>query len=47
MITSKDNLLIFGGIHDITWELDDLFAFNLNKMEWRAVDEDSARRKDT
>lgn len=24
-------LYVFGGIHDITWELDDLHIYNLNK----------------
>ncbi|CAD8196965.1 unnamed protein product [Paramecium pentaurelia] len=46
MLVHDDKIIIFGGIHDITWELDDLFVFNLKKMEWISVDEDSARRKD-
>mgnify|MGYP001808047374 CR=1 FL=1 len=46
MLAHDEKLIIFGGINDITWELDDLFIFNLKKMEWISVDEDSARRKD-
>lgn len=46
MLAHDDKIIIFGGIHDITWELDDLYVFNLKKMEWVSVDEDSARKKD-
>ncbi|EAR97403.2 kelch motif protein (macronuclear) [Tetrahymena thermophila SB210] len=41
-----DYLILFGGIHDVTWELDDLYVFDLRNSRWLVVDEDSARRKD-
>jgi hypothetical protein len=41
-----NHLIVFGGIHDITWELDDMFIFNIEKSEWILVDDDSSRRKD-
>ena len=37
-------LVLFGGIHDITWELDDMYMFDIETQEWALVDEDS--RKD-
>lgn len=39
-------LMLFGGIHDITWELDDLYSFNISKQVWELIDEDSSRRKE-
>jgi N-acetylneuraminic acid mutarotase len=39
-------LILFGGIHDITWELDDLWAFETSKNKWRMIYEDTARRRD-
>lgn len=41
-----NKLILFGGIHDITWELDDLYAFNVASQEWELIDEDSSRRKE-
>lgn len=41
-----DSIFLFGGIHDVTWELDDLFAFDLTNNTWRMIEDDSARRKD-
>ena len=29
LITYQNKLILFGGIHDVTWELDDLHYFNL------------------
>jgi hypothetical protein len=29
-----DKFVIFGGIHDITWELDDLFVFDVKNNTW-------------
>lgn len=31
----NDKLVLFGGIHDITWELDDLWIFDLAIGSWR------------
>jgi hypothetical protein len=39
-------LIVFGGLYDITWELDDLFLFDIKKLEWVMVDDDSSRRKE-
>lgn len=36
---------MFGGIHDITWELDDLHIFDIKSGEWVVLEIDSARKK--
>lgn len=33
----NDKLYVFGGIHDITWELDDLHIYNLVKKSWTTL----------
>lgn len=40
----KDRLFVFGGIHDITWELDDLHIYNLSKKSWTTLEQDSPRK---
>ena len=30
----QDRLYVFGGIHDITWELDDLHIYDLKVLVW-------------
>lgn len=30
LINFANKLILFGGIHDVTWELDDLYVFNLD-----------------
>ena len=42
----NDHLVLFGGIHDITWELDDLWVFDIKNNRWRLIYEDTTRRKD-
>ena len=32
---------MFGGIHDITYELNDLHIFDLKTRQWYTVDEDN------
>lgn len=54
-VTFYDNkLYIFGGIHEVTWELDDLHIYDLKvsyqitqSNEWTTLEVDSARRRDT
>lgn len=41
---SIDRLYVFGGIHDITWELDDLHIYNLVKKNWTTLEQDSPRK---
>ncbi len=36
----KDRMLIFGGIYEITKELNDLLAFDFSKGEWSTVFEE-------
>jgi hypothetical protein len=38
--------VLFGGIHDITWELDDLWVYEIKAGRWRMVCEDTTRRKE-
>ena len=33
----NNRLYVFGGIHDITWELDDLHIYNLIKKSWTTL----------
>lgn len=40
----EGNLYVFGGIHDITWELDDLHIYNLNSQKWTTLEHDSPRK---
>jgi N-acetylneuraminic acid mutarotase len=40
----EDKLFVFGGIHDITWELDDLHIYNLVKKAWTTLEQDSPRK---
>jgi len=37
-------LYVFGGIHDITWELDDLHIYNLKNKKWITLEQDSPRK---
>lgn len=39
-------LYVFGGIHDITWELDDLHIYILAKGKWITLEQDSPRKID-
>ena len=45
MVSNGENLVIFGGIHNITWELDDLYVFDIKNNNWTMIDSDS-RKKD-
>lgn len=38
-------LFLYGGIHDITWELDDLHIYDIGRKEWNVLETDSARKK--
>lgn len=40
----EGNLYVFGGIHDITWELDDLHIYNINSHKWATLEHDSPRK---
>lgn len=42
---NNDKLILFGGIYDITWELDDCFLFDTKTNEWIVIDQDQARKK--
>lgn len=39
-------LLVFGGIHDITWELDDLHIYDIKTGHWTTLEQDSPRKLD-
>ena len=45
LINFENKLVLFGGIHDVTWELDDLYVFNLHTSEWEVINSDSSRRE--
>lgn len=34
LLTYKDKLLLFGGIHDITHEKNDMYIFNTRTKKW-------------
>ena len=40
----NEKLYVFGGIHDITWELDDLHIYNLKTERWTTLEQDSPRK---
>ena len=40
----EGKLYVFGGIHDITWELDDLHIYHLEKKKWTTLEQDSPRK---
>lgn len=52
-LTSHDgSIYLFGGIHEVTWELDDLNIYvpkvavlDIQMNNWRTIDIDSPRRK--
>ncbi|CAD8149025.1 unnamed protein product [Paramecium pentaurelia] len=46
LISYQNNLILFGGIHDVTWELDDLHCFNLDLKEWKTINFDTSRRQE-
>jgi len=36
---------LFGGIHDITWELDDIYTFDIFNKTWTLISADSINDK--
>ncbi|CAD8046545.1 unnamed protein product [Paramecium primaurelia] len=46
LIVHENQLILFGGIHDITWELDDLLTYQINNKEWKTINQDTSRRKE-
>ncbi|EWS72392.1 UDP-glucose/GDP-mannose dehydrogenase family, NAD-binding domain protein (macronuclear) [Tetrahymena thermophila SB210] len=46
LFSTQDQIVLLGGIHDITWELDDLCIFDTQSQIWTIVDQDSARRRE-
>jgi len=40
----QEKLYMFGGIHDITWELDDLHIYDLKANKWTTLEQDSPRK---
>lgn len=40
----QGKLYVFGGIHDITWELDDLHIYNIKQGKWTTLEHDSPRK---
>ncbi|CAK56009.1 unnamed protein product (macronuclear) [Paramecium tetraurelia] len=46
LISYQNKLILFGGIHDVTWELDDLHSFNVDIQKWKTINADTSRRKE-
>lgn len=44
MLSYQDKLILFGGIHDIAHEKDDIFVFSCSEEKWKQIDEDSRRQ---
>ena len=38
-------VLMYGGLHEVTWELDDLHLYDIKAEEWKILEIDSARKK--
>lgn len=45
MIEIKGKIIVFGGIHEVTYELNDTWCFDLQKGGWINLDEDTSHRK--
>ena len=45
LCNNGNKLLMFGGIHDITWELDDLWEYNLDTLKWWSIEDDSRKNE--
>ncbi|KAM3130243.1 hypothetical protein pb186bvf_017638 [Paramecium bursaria] len=41
MVTFQNKLILFGGIHTITWEMDDVWVYD---TQWRVIENDSSRK---
>lgn len=33
--------MVFGGIHEVTYEMNDLRVFDVKAMKWRIIDEEN------
>ena len=44
MITYQDKILLFGGIHDIAHEKNDILYFRCSDERWSRIEEDSTKR---
>lgn len=40
-----NKLVLLGGFHEVTWEIDDLSIFDPQEKSWVIIDQDSTRRK--
>ena len=40
----QGRIYVFGGIHDITWELDDLHIYDVKTNKWTTLEQDSPRK---
>ena len=40
----QGRLFLFGGIHEVTHELDDLYGIDLTKLKWVELDKDSLNK---
>ncbi|EGR28436.1 kelch motif family protein, putative [Ichthyophthirius multifiliis] len=45
LINYKDNLIVFGGIHDITHEKNDMYVFSPNDKQWHIIDDDTSHQQ--
>ncbi|KAL4492534.1 hypothetical protein ABPG72_007647 [Tetrahymena utriculariae] len=45
LLTYKDKLILFGGIHDITHEKNDMFVFNVRNKKWSIIDENTSHNQ--
>lgn len=46
MLVYQEKILLFGGIHDIAHEKNDILVFNCNEERWARIEEDSTKRPD-
>ena len=46
MLVYQDKILLFGGIHDIAHEKNDILVFNCKEERWARIEENSTKRPD-
>lgn len=46
LLVFEDQIILFGGIHDVTHEKNDLITIGFGETEWKVVDSDTSHKKE-
>ena len=41
------HILVFGGIHEVTYEMNDLASFDLTTNKWKTIDEENKNNSES